>query len=81
MDGYFWHGSPLYFTQPKSNSAFWETKLARNQARDRYVTRALRTQGWKVLRIWAHELAKENGKRLATRLRRAGIAFGTSRLA
>jgi DNA mismatch endonuclease (patch repair protein) len=80
VDGCFWHGCPLHATRPKSNSAFWETKLARNQARDRYVTRALHVKGWKVLRIWEHELAKENGKRFGARLRRSGITFGTSRL-
>ncbi len=69
----FVDGCPLHATRPKSNSAFWETKLARNQARDRYVTRVLRAQGWKVLRIWEHEQAKENGKRLAARLRRSGL--------
>jgi DNA mismatch endonuclease (patch repair protein) len=73
VDGCFWHGCPLHATQPKSNSAFWETKLARNQARDRFVTRALRSQGWRVLRIWEHELAKKNEKKLAARLRRGGL--------
>ena len=73
VDGCFWHGCPLHATQPKSNSAFWETKLARNQARDRYVTRALRAQGWRVLRVWEHELAKKNEKRLTARLRRCGL--------
>lgn len=73
VDGCFWHGCPLHATQPKSNSAFWETKLARNQARDRFVTRALRSQGWRVLRVWEHELAKKNEKKLAARLSRAGL--------
>ena len=74
VDGCFWHGCPLHATQPKSNSAFWDTKLARNRARDRFVTCALRAQGWKVLRIWEHELAKKNEKRLAARLHRAGLS-------
>ncbi len=69
----FVDGCPLHATQPKSNSDFWQTKLARNQGRDRFVTRTLRTHGWKVLRIWEHELAKKNEKRLAARLRRDGL--------
>lgn len=77
VDGCFWHGCPLHATQPKSNSDFWQTKLARNRARDRFVTRTLRTHGWKVLRIWEHELAKKNEKRLAARLRRAGLLSPT----
>lgn len=73
VDGCFWHGCPVPATRPKSNSAFWETKLARNQARDRFVNRSLRAQGWKGLRIWEHELTAKNEKRLAARLRRAGL--------
>jgi DNA mismatch endonuclease (patch repair protein) len=73
VDGCFWHGCPLHATQPKTNVDFWETKIGRNKARDRYVTRTLRAAGWRVLRIWEHELAKKNASRLAARLRRAGL--------
>ena len=38
--------------------AFWRRKLSDNRARDRLVTRTLRRAGWRVLRIWEHELAK-----------------------
>lgn len=41
---------------------FWREKLAANVARDRRVNRALRRAGWKVVRIWEHELS---GKRRA----------------
>jgi very-short-patch-repair endonuclease len=30
----------------------------------------LRRQGWRVLRIWEHELTPKNGHRLLARLRR-----------
>ena len=73
VDGCFWHGCPLHATRPKSNSAFWQTKLARNRARDRFVTRYLHAEGWQVLRIWEHELAKKNENRLLARLRRYGL--------
>ena len=58
VDGCFWHGCPRHGTQPKQNRKFWETKIARNKARDRKVTRVLRKKGWQVLRIWEHELTK-----------------------
>lgn len=58
VDGCFWHGCPKHATQPASNRAFWEKKLARNKARDRSVHRALRQRGWCVLRIWQHELSE-----------------------
>ena len=48
--------------------AFWRAKLARNRARDRLVTRTLRRTGWRVLRIWEHELARKREARLLRRL-------------
>jgi len=33
-------------------------KFERNKARDRKVSAALRRKGWKVLRIWEHELER-----------------------
>lgn len=56
VDGCFWHGCPKHSTVPVSNRAFWMRKLAGNRVRDRLVTRALRERGWRVLRIWEHEL-------------------------
>lgn len=73
VDGCFWHGCPLHATQPKQNSEFWRTKIARNQARDLLVTRQLRARGWRVLRLWEHELTKRYEARLLARLRRAGL--------
>jgi len=67
------HGCPLHATQPKTNVEFWTTKIGKNQARDRLVTRTLRRAGWRVLRIWEHELKRKHANRLAVRLRRAGL--------
>jgi len=61
------------FTEPKGNAAFWRKKLAGNRARDRFVNRRLRSNGWKVLRIWEHELTAKNAARLLERIRRVGI--------
>ena len=36
----------------------------------RLVTRTLRAMGWRVLRVWEHELARKNEPRLLTRLQR-----------
>lgn len=56
VDGCFWHGCPECYVSPKSNEAFWQTKLAQNQARDTVVSAALRQAGWTVLRLWEHEI-------------------------
>lgn len=71
VDGCFWHGCPKHGTQPATRRAFWENKFARNKTRDRLVNRTLRQRGWKILRIWQHELTRRNEARLLARLLRA----------
>lgn len=71
VDGCFWHGCPLHATQPKHNAAFWRGKFARNISRDQLVTRTLRRTGWRVLRVWEHELASGNQSRFLRRIHRA----------
>ena len=71
VDGCFWHGCPKHGTKPKNNAAFWRIKLEKNIARDRLVTRTLRSKGWRVLRIWEHELLKKNRERLLRRIDKA----------
>jgi DNA mismatch endonuclease (patch repair protein) len=58
VDGCFWHGCPKHCNTPANNRAFWKTKLAANQARDRRVNRELRKLGWRVVRIWEHDLKR-----------------------
>lgn len=79
VDGCFWHGCPRHATQPKNNAAFWAAKLSANQARDRRVNRELRARGWKVVRIWEHELTRKNERRLLARLRRHGLIGAAAR--
>jgi DNA mismatch endonuclease (patch repair protein) len=71
VDGCFWHGCPKHGTKPKSNRAYWNRKLSANKRRDRLVTSKLKRAGWRVLRIWHHELAGKNESRLLRRLERA----------
>jgi DNA mismatch endonuclease, patch repair protein len=58
LDGCFWHGCPLHATAPKSNAAWWHTKLAANQQRDIETTAHLEELGWEVLRFWTHMTAE-----------------------
>ena len=76
VDGCFWHGCPIHATQPKQNAKFWREKIAANQARDRLVTRTLRAGGWRIFRLWEHELTRRHERRLLARLRRAGLGIG-----
>jgi DNA mismatch endonuclease (patch repair protein) len=61
VHGCFWHQHRRCraASVPKSNTAFWEEKFARNLARDRRNRRELRKLGWRVLVVWECELMKE----------------------
>lgn len=56
VDGCFWHGCPLHAVTPTTNTAFWTQKIQINKARDDRQTKALLEQGWKVIRLWEHEI-------------------------
>src|SRR5690606_4256134 len=56
IDGCFWHGCPEHYSRPRTNEAFWATKLRENVARDRRQIEALERSGWRWLRVWEHEL-------------------------
>lgn len=70
VDGCFWHACPRHMTKPAGNATFWSKKLAANRLRDRKVNRILRRAGWRVLRIWEHEMVGKNEARLLGRLGR-----------
>lgn len=70
VDGCFWHGCPKHYTAPVNNATFWREKRATNVTRDRRVDRDLRRLGWRVVRIWEHELRGPGLARLTRRLRR-----------
>ena len=70
VDGCFWHCCPEHGSMPANNRPFWEKKLSQNKLRDQRVIKELRSKGWRVLRIWEHELCPKNEKRLLARFRR-----------
>ena len=59
--------------KPKQNARFWRRKISANKARDRLVNCTLRAMGWKVLRVWEHELTAGNQPRLLKRLHAKGL--------
>ncbi len=80
VDGCFWHACPRHYRMPAGNRAFWRAKLARNQARDRLVTRTLRKAGWRVLRIWEHDLHRATKRRATKKRGRLNAERGMVRL-
>jgi DNA mismatch endonuclease (patch repair protein) len=71
VHGCFWHRCPRCArSAPKTHSEFWNRKFERNAVRDRRVARSLRSQGWRVLVVWEHDIA-DNPSRTAARILRA----------
>jgi DNA mismatch endonuclease (patch repair protein) len=66
IDGCFWHRCPEHGTAPRVNLSYWGPKLDRNEARDRLVTEALLSAGWRVVRVWEHELVDNAAARIET---------------
>ncbi len=58
-DGDFWHGFEMGNNprlDVKNNREFWIKKITANIRRDKVVNDRLRTEGWKVVRLWEHEI-------------------------
>jgi DNA mismatch endonuclease (patch repair protein) len=57
IDGDFWHGWRFPLWQHKLSDK-WRNKIAATRARDQRNFRKLRKDGWKVLRIWEHQIER-----------------------
>ncbi|MBZ0201872.1 MAG: very short patch repair endonuclease [Ignavibacteria bacterium] len=62
LDSCFFHSCPYHYVEPKSNKKYWVPKIKRNVNRAKEVNRTLRKQGWKVIRIWEHQIRKNLDK-------------------
>ena len=58
VDGCFWHNCQKHCRLPEANHNYWKSKISRNAQRDKRVNRELRKSGWRVVRIWEHDLVK-----------------------
>jgi DNA mismatch endonuclease (patch repair protein) len=63
VDGDFWHGNawrlrglPNLEAQFPNRTEWWTTKIRRTMARDREVSEALASDGWRVVRLWENEI-------------------------
>ena len=70
VDGCFWHGCPEHGRRENGRNAdYWRPKIATNRERDELQTRALKTAGWTVLRVWEHEHPSDAALRIAELVR------------
>jgi DNA mismatch endonuclease (patch repair protein) len=67
LDGCFWHKCPNCFHKPSTNRKFWVVKIDKNVQKDMIVNRKLVSDGWRVVRIWEHEI-RINPENVATKL-------------
>ncbi|MCU0574869.1 MAG: very short patch repair endonuclease [Syntrophobacteraceae bacterium] len=65
IDGDFWHGRNWQALESKlrhrANPDYWVAKIKYNITRDLEQTKALKDQGWTVLRLWETEVKKDPG--------------------
>jgi DNA mismatch endonuclease (patch repair protein) len=58
IDGDFWHGF-RYPSWQRRLPAYWRAKIERNRARDLRNFAKLRRRGWRVVRVWEHEVKRD----------------------
>jgi DNA mismatch endonuclease, patch repair protein len=71
VHGCFWHGHDCArgARAPKTNSAYWRAKIARNRARDSKTLAAFAAMNWRVLVV--HECELKDRAALSARLAEA----------
>jgi DNA mismatch endonuclease (patch repair protein) len=58
IDGDFWHGYNFNKRSSRLPKKYWIAKISGNIKRDHKVNKKLRDRGWKVIRVWEHEIKK-----------------------
>ncbi len=56
IDSDFWHGWRFSFWKSRLPPKYWVDKIASNIKRDQKKFRKLRKYGYKVIRVWEHQL-------------------------
>jgi len=64
LHGCFWHKCPKCYKEPKSRKDYWLPKIDNNVKRDKKYARILKLEGYKVLKLWEHEVKKDFNKAL-----------------
>ena len=64
IDGDFWHGWQFSKKKGKLPKKYWLAKIESNIQRDKRNHAKLRREGWKVLRVWEHQLKNQPEKYL-----------------
>lgn len=60
IDSCFWHGCEKHGSVPKTRKKFWKDKIERNKERDKEVNKYYKKEGWRILRVWEHDLKRNH---------------------
>lgn len=58
INGDFWHGYRFAVWKNRIPKKYWRQKIESNIARDRKRYEALRRSGWKIMKVWGHDVLK-----------------------
>ena len=61
VDSCFWHGCKKHCRIPTARKNYWVEKISRNAERDREIVKHYKKDGWKIFRVWEHEMKTANG--------------------
>jgi DNA mismatch endonuclease, patch repair protein len=64
IDGDFWRGYQFSKLKKRLPKKYWLPKIEKNIKRDKVNSAKLRKAGWKVLRIWEHEIQNNPSRTL-----------------
>jgi len=70
VDGDFWHGYEWKSKGRAPPKGYWQDKINRNIERDKEVDKELQSKGWRVIRIWEHEV-KNNIKKCIEEIKKS----------
>lgn len=59
IDGDFWHGWQFKKNKRRLPKKYWTEKIQQNMVRDKKNRAILKSKGWKVLRVWEHEIIRK----------------------
>ena len=63
IDSCFWHGCEQHCRVPTAHKTYWAQKITRNITRDKEVSKHYKNRGWKIFRVWEHNL-KNNPRKI-----------------
>lgn len=74
LDSDFWHGWQYPRWKHLLKNQFWKDKIEMNRKRDKRNSLWLKRQGWKVIRVWEHNIKRDTYKEIQRILAELSIA-------